>query len=425
MNMCRVVRSAIFYGSLTLNLGAIDPAPQRWITIFVHGTIGLRPNLALNTFIKVMQDKLDESPYKIAVDCIRDDNFFYLNQPIQLRGLHKIDLTNHQEYLGAHTFARLFDDVQQHVNPAKIINDYYTFGWSGLISHKIRFEEARTLYAELSALIASYQEQNIPVKIRIIAYSHGGNLALNLGAIRDDKQHQDTFIIDELILIGTPVQKETDYLVCSPVFSHVYNIYSRGDMVQCLDCFSFHRFFSNRRFKTNRRYCLPNNLTQIEIKVKMSKTTTQHDCHWSLCNKKQARIDRSPGHVELWFFGWPRGPNTLYRPHFPLFPIPIALFIPAITSQVHQYAPHKQSLILEWRLHEGTIALRPRHHQRKLIVDFLPTPFVKDLQTKALAAEPSNYTAATHKAHVKNILRRLENRKSAYMTTRTKTLCAS
>ena len=59
--------------------------------------------------------------------------------------------------------------------------------------------------------------------MRVIAYSHGGNLALQLGAVHVTKSAEEQFTINELFLFGTPVQTETDYLINSPLFNKVYN----------------------------------------------------------------------------------------------------------------------------------------------------------------------------------------------------------
>ena len=90
--------------------------------------------------------------------------------------------------------------------------------------------------------VDSFRKQNIEPKVRVIGYSHGGNVCLYTAKVAQ-KAQENGLSIDELILIGMPVQSETDHLINDPMFKKIFHIYSRGDRIQKLDFFSFNRFF--------------------------------------------------------------------------------------------------------------------------------------------------------------------------------------
>ena len=147
-------------------------------------------------------------------------------------------------------------------------NRYYTYGWSGLLSDKARKREAVEFYRSLAQEATPYQALGKTPRIRLISYSHGGNFCLNLASAKPADKELATLVIDELIFMGVPIQKETDYLLNDPIFKRVYNIYSRGDRIQKLDFFSFDRFFSNRIFKDRDGFKVPKNkLIQIQLRL--------------------------------------------------------------------------------------------------------------------------------------------------------------
>lgn len=142
---------------------------------------------------------------------------------------------------------------------------FYIFGWSGKLCFIERELAAKNLYQELMHLIESYKKKyNCAPHIRIIAHSHGGNVALNLAL-----QANDTNLsVSELILLACPVQEKTKHLVENPMFKKIYALYSALDIVQIIDPQGMYKhrgkantFFSKRNFPHRER------LTQIKIKV--------------------------------------------------------------------------------------------------------------------------------------------------------------
>ncbi|MCZ6902934.1 MAG: hypothetical protein O7C58_01870, partial [Rickettsia endosymbiont of Ixodes persulcatus] len=123
------------------------------------------------------------------------------------------------------------------------------------------------------------------------------------------------------------------------MFIQIYNIYSRGDCIQKLDCFSPYRFFSRRRFKSCGRYNVPRKVKQIEVKIKTPGQRPSNLRRWH---------DRSPGHFELWNFGWPLDTHSFYRTYFPLTPLPTGIFAPLFTRISNDFNDLGNSLVIEW-----------------------------------------------------------------------------
>lgn len=140
---------------------------------------------------------------------------------------------------------------------------FYLFGWSGKLCFVERELAAQHLHEELKHLIDEYTKiYNCTPYLRIIAHSHGGNVALNLA------QYEDQPTIDELILLACPVQEKTKNLIKNPVFKKAYALYSAMDIVQIIDPQGMYKdrgkaetFFSKRHFPHREQ------LAQVKIKI--------------------------------------------------------------------------------------------------------------------------------------------------------------
>ncbi len=134
----------------------------------------------------------------------------------------------------------------QYHGPKEIINglidsnyvdprEFFLYGWSGkLTDPKYREEAAHTLKDEIEKRIRKYTiSYGIRPKIRIIAHSHGGNVALNLA--HDLESDQSDIILDEVILLATPVQEFTNKHIKSKNIGKLYHFYSDSDWIQLLD----------------------------------------------------------------------------------------------------------------------------------------------------------------------------------------------
>ncbi len=339
-----------------------------WVTVLIHGSFSLRPHLSsFKTIWNMFKDTVEESIYYRSTEINRRDPFFYKNQAMAGLGLHKIDLHHPHNNAAAPILAASLEEISQQVgNPPSEF--YYTFGWSGLVSNKLRYLESAFLYQDLEKILKYLKKQGYNPKVRLIGYSHGGNLALQLGALHSTKPISNQFFIDELWLLGTPIQVETDYLINSPVFKKVYNFYSRADNVQTLDFFSFKRFFSRKKFKKRNNFKLPDKLIQVRLKI-TEYESKHNNKKYTLppCDnpKELARyfkeVNYDPGHFELWFMGWT---ILTYRHTFPVYPLPLLTFLPIIVKYIEQDPDIPHDLIAHLRPACNTIELSPYHSKK-------------------------------------------------------------
>lgn len=360
-----------FIFSLTLS----SHAQEDWITILVHGIVGFRANASVQTFIQVRKDCIDGTDYEKNVMQMREHPYFFTLQPIQKLGLHEVKENPHCTS-AAYAFSQLYDDMLSlYGKPQK--NSYYTFGWSGLISEKRRYQAARCLYQGLQELIALYKKQKRHPKIRIMAYSHGGNVVLNLADLRAKEFSSDAFTIDELILVGLPIQAVTTRQVQSPLFKDVYSLYSRGDKVQRIDATSPspYNIFSQRTFKG--KFC--KKITQIELRYTAPLRNTGCLC---LPPNMRGTVNQSPGHTELWFFGWV---ESGYRNNLHMYPLPGAIFLPYL-MHVAKQQPCTSVQIHLWPEKEMAIV---RSDAGSKQVPFLSKKRYSNLITKAFSFHPS------------------------------------
>ena len=149
-------------------------------------------------------------------------------------------------------------------DPTKFpLNHFYIYSWSGILDFTERQHAANILHTEIVQLINNYKTTHgITPKIRVLAHSHGGNVALNLAAVANSN-----FIIDELILLAIPVQEKNKALASSSLFKRVFSLYSTIDYAQIIDPQGLyndsgtHSFFSGQRFNSSK------NLMQVKTKI--------------------------------------------------------------------------------------------------------------------------------------------------------------
>jgi hypothetical protein len=326
-----------------------------WLTVLTHGAFG--SVLGLINTMQVIQDNLAGTEYKKLITQMRKNPYFYKHQPILEKGLIKIQAqanpkSSQNPKYAIYPITKAYEKISSLICPQKEKNVFYTFGWSGLMSQKQRRKEAIRFYNALSDEVTKYQKEGITPKIRIIAHSHGGNLSLNLGAVKtclnhindeqailkiaqtqDDKEslmqmiqnlkalpsrevaknqkgqkHLDflpekkDLFVDEFIMFGTPIQPETKYLALHDCFKKVYNFYSDEDIIQKMDWVSTKRYYSDQRLSLANK--LKNNqkiekIVQVRIMVGrkvepiLSKENGNLDNIWTLTLKNEAPLKLS------------------------------------------------------------------------------------------------------------------------------------
>lgn len=199
------------------------------ITIFVHGTYPARKALqySLARFLVYCPDGLS-----LACNLPKNYHFYKLAQGC-------VDL-NPQLYN---------------------MDQFYIFGWqSERVHDHVRAQAAANLVEELQTLVWQYyQKHHVVPKIRLLGFSHGGNVVLHTANFLPlFVYHQQIEI--EVWIFGTPVQVANKHLVNSTHFSKVYSFYSQSDWLQCMDPqglrnfrFDYKHFWSDRMFDEGSR----------------------------------------------------------------------------------------------------------------------------------------------------------------------------
>jgi hypothetical protein len=368
--------------------------PEKWITVFIHGSFSLRPHLGVRNIFKMLYDTIEESIYYRSTEINRRDPFFYKNQAMAGLGLHKINIYDLHKNAAAPVLAASFEEMSLRAGYPKT-DEYYTFGWSGLISNKLRFLEGSFLYQDLQKIFKKYKDAGYRPRIRLIGYSHGGNLALQLGAIYKTKSKDEHFFIDELWLLGTPIQVETDYLINSPVFKKVFNFYSRADKVQTLDFFSFKRFFSQKKFSKRNNFKIPEKLYQVRIKITKFEPISKKYVDKKLTDPGSLRyfkeVNYDPGHFELWFMGWT---ILTYRQTFPFYPLPILTFLPLVTGFIEKNEDVPHDIVADFKPDFEEIEIKPYHTVKSKFrteIPFINNELLKHMQEHSIKFIPDDY----------------------------------
>lgn len=340
-------KSKLFYASMQSDTNPIDintHKAETWITIFIHGIMSIQPHLTIQNVMRFVRDDVHHTIYSKTVEYMRLDPYFYLNQAMQEFGLKKIDLNDLQPGHATNAIAHIYNDVTKIAYPLET-NHYYTFGWSGLLSPTSRYADAVKLLEQLTdELEEKYWKNGIFPKIRLVGYSHGGNVCLNVAAARQNVYPHSPISIDELILVGVPIQTETDYLASDPIFKKIYHFFSQKDRIQRIDFFSFNRVFSRRYFRNSNNFKVPKKLMQIDMRfIRSAKTKDDNPKKQAarvnfnnpsiISGKSRLLRDCSPGHLEFWFFGWS---PKYYRETFVIHPLPAFIFIPYVLYHIRE-----------------------------------------------------------------------------------------
>lgn len=150
--------------------------------------------------------------------------------------------------------AQVMHDYGQRRNSLEFdIDHYYTYGWSGKLSFDAREQAGYNLYQELKLLLQKYKKEDFDYpKLRIITFSHGGNVALNMVKKLPFLDGENVEL--DLVFIACPVQKVTEYLINNPFVSMSYVIYSTCDLLQVADYYTYEgkTYFPNRTFTVNK-----------------------------------------------------------------------------------------------------------------------------------------------------------------------------
>lgn len=155
-------------------------------------------------------------------------------------------------------------DQKDHV--AYPLEHFYLFGWnSAKVTSKQRRKAGENLYKELSRLLSQYHKKYRKINLRLIGFSHGGNVILNCINCLPFKTRD---IKTEVILLATPIQESTRLYVNSPYIHKVYSFYSDGDWIQRVDIQKLHNDAPRHSpFWSKRTFADTDNVIQIKLTV--------------------------------------------------------------------------------------------------------------------------------------------------------------
>lgn len=157
---------------------------------------------------------------------------------------------------------------------------FYAFGWSGKLGFDTRKKAGKRLAEQLAELIREYKTKYTKLPyVRIITFSHGGNVALQMAEFADVLP--ENFSV-ELILFGSPIQAITEKYVHHVCFEKVYNIFSQNDVVQRIDPQNLYAPVKDETSFFSRR-----TLTNPSLKCKQAKVT--------ICGKGLCHLDMMHG----------------------------------------------------------------------------------------------------------------------------------
>jgi predicted esterase len=207
------------------------------ITIFVHGTY-------------IMRKLLQYSPCR---------PFMYCPQGLTLA-----------KHLPAHYhFYKIAHGCVASDNKSYSVDQFYVFGWeSEYVNDANRNKSAKILVEQMYEVVVDYYiRHNVIPKIRLIGYSHGGNVILHTAHyLPQYADMQDVEI--EAWLFGTPVQVVSHDLVNSDCFSAIYSLYSQKDIIQKIDPQGLiNRKLTKNHFWSDRTFCPYSKCVQVDFTV--------------------------------------------------------------------------------------------------------------------------------------------------------------
>ena len=405
--------------SLFLQADTKTSQQESWIIVFVHGIMGIAPHINLQNVGLFIRDEIIDTVYARTVHRMRKDDYFYQDQAMQGFGLLPIDETKKEPCNASGMTAYIYNIIDTSVYNGTRKNYFYTYGWSGLLSRSQRYIESEGLLIGLNQLIGSFKLRGITPKVRVIGYSHGGNVCLNLARMHDEKYPDMEMYIDELITIGMPIQRETDFYIASPLFKKIYNIFSQQDIIQTIDFFSCDSLFSDREFTSRRLFYVPQKVSQINLKIsRLKKSKMPQKKMQALCmdglkktnrsGQRKLLRDASPGHLELWFFGWTA---DKYRSYFPLYPLPAAVFIPYFINLAETYEseicnPYPITIDLRPELDYSIIAQKTKRNEFAYQIPFIDQSLFESCQQEALIALPNSSDKGAYQNKINSALKK-------------------
>lgn len=288
----------------TQTINPINSNSKKFTIIFVHGTYGIDYTTLFQIIFYNIFSKNKLKKIFTKIKAIRFNKNLSEHEGIcsNKKGLDPI--STHQSHHNAYAYVNQVLKTKFSKSLKTDDINYYAFNWHGCLSEELRNNETSDLYKELEELKKNDPER----EIIIIAFSHGGNIALSLQKIAIEKKSK--FKIDLLILLATPIGKISEQNARSNFFSKIINFYSLHDYYQISDfLFNFP--------KTHRTLCNDKKIINIDLRFFKKKN-----------NKMQVIF---PNHK---YFG-----NINYKDNLP----PFLTLLPDILQKIENILHHDKN----------------------------------------------------------------------------------
>lgn len=341
--------------------------PSKIITVFIHGSLypddTFLETISLSDLNTIVFDTIDdESEYMKSLKRVRTNTAMYEDQIMLAEGLHKIEETafshlcdkvngdvhrntggchhcgscghahtaNKQPMYGAYYAVAGYHSLMKHFF-TKDDASYYTFGHLGVLSHRYRANTAQTLYHGLLKIVQEARCAYEKVTIVLVAHSHGGSIALNMARAEDE--HKKGLIVDDLILLGTPLHCETAPYAYHSMFKRVLNCYSLGDTIQGSDvlttisrkCYKTFAAFDAAAFSKGTVY-------DVQLTLNDDSNSITHCNMWYM-----QRDGKKACHLE---------------------PLPYAVMIPALLAGLNAQSLHNNTVRASIRSNEAYLSMQ-------------------------------------------------------------------
>ena len=322
--------------------------------IFIHGTSLIEPSLLIKsapylekigikpaTILNFIERERAKPRYQ-AREVLLEKGWVEIPQST-LDAYNKGTRTYAQEKKAAYPtiafFSRLLDSGKNTTT-----HRFFTFGWSGTLLERSRMQASEELAQALCSFIATHK--NEPLTINLYTHSHGGTVSLLLAKQPLMQQHAIT--IDNLIMFGTPLQKETALLAAEAPFYNVINLHSTGDLIQPCDIFSGTSWRPGRKIGT-----------YLDLPTLNAKR------HGPIICDIQLFLNHDPlaaGHHNMWLY------NKIGKELPCLKPLPLVALTAPILQIAHQLNTHTISLHISGTAQ--SVVLHD-HHKKMTIKAFI------------------------------------------------------
>ncbi len=323
--MLKRFRSLLVIFGITLVTGAVFGSwsyfarPQKTVTltVFIHGSVFT--GLVLFNSKDVKNDTLSpDCRYVSMLKYIRKQPILQEDQLLLDQGWARISEDLFTQYRkdewelserrkAANFIIPVYEKHAAHCD-SESDHLYFAFGHLGLLSQLYRHAAAEQLYNHVCDEVDRCEKIYDRVVVRIVSHSHGSNIAMNI-ADQEDVYHRN-LIVNDLVMLGTPLQIENADRAYHPMFKRVLHCYADADQVQPYDYFST---------KGDRSYKL---FSDPGLNISLPEKHQVYTVRLRVNGKAR------PDHSNIWFIGRSR------RASYTLWPLPLMVLVPYISHLV-------------------------------------------------------------------------------------------